>query len=74
MSALADKIARRQRLKHWWIPAILIDPLRRCPHEHQRGIYGDEILATMDWRGHFQRARCLDCGRLLPNLPPKAMP
>jgi hypothetical protein len=66
---ISAKIRRRQVFRNWWIPPILIDPLRRCPHETQWGIYGDEILATMNWRGHIKRARCLDCGRLLPDLP-----
>lgn len=34
----------------------------RCPHEHVRGIYGDEIIfATPD----FNRLQCLDCGKYL---------
>jgi hypothetical protein len=54
-----------QPLKIIWLPGWIADPLRRCPHLHQRGIYGDEIIAA-----GYKRARCLDCGRLLPNLPP----
>lgn len=44
-----------------WLPGWIADPLRRCPHANQRGIYGDEII-----QAEFKRARCLDCGRLLP--------
>jgi hypothetical protein len=61
----AERIRARQRFQHVWLPAVLVDPFRKCPHERQRGIYGDEIIAA-----HYKRARCLDCGRLLPNLPP----
>lgn len=65
MSKLAAKIRRRATLiPGIWLPAALIDPRGRCPHEHQRGIYGDEINA----RGG-KRARCYDCGRFLPELP-----
>ena len=63
----AERIRRRATLiPGIWLPGFLIDPLRRCRHEHQRGIYGDEIIDA-GWK----RARCLDCGRLLSNLPPK---
>jgi hypothetical protein len=53
-----------QPLVSWWLPARLADPLGRCPHMNQRPIHGDEINAAGG-----KRARCLDCGRLLPNLP-----
>lgn len=38
---------------------------RQCPHDRQRCLHGDAILA---FKG--KRARCLDCGRALPDLPP----
>lgn len=63
--ALADRIRGRQRIRWLWLPAVLVDPRRRCPHDCQRAIYGDEILTAK------ARARCLDCGRLLPDLPAK---
>lgn len=62
MSELARRIRRRATLiPGIWLPAILADPFRRCPHERQKRIYGDEIIAA-----GYRRARCLDCGRLLP--------
>ena len=54
-----------QPLKNWWLPGWLADPHKRCSHLWQRPIYGDEIIAA-----GFKRARCLECGRLLPSLPP----
>ena len=60
----AERIRRRQRISWLWIPGVIVDPLRKCPHERQSGIYGDEIIAA-----NFRRARCLDCGRLLKDLP-----
>lgn len=63
---MSDRIRRRQFLKNWWLPGWLVDPLRKCPHENQKGIYGDAIFYAK-----FRRARCLDCGRLLPHLPAK---
>lgn len=62
--AVSERIRRRQIFKWIWLPGWLVDPFGRCPHAIQKGIYGDEIFAA---GGH--RARCLDCGRLLPNLP-----
>lgn len=53
-----------QPLRNWWLPLPIADPLRRCQHERQRGIYGDEIIAA-----GWHRARCLDCGKLLDRLP-----
>lgn len=61
---MSERIRRRQFLTNWWIPGYIVDPLRRCPHERQMGIYGDEIILA-----GYNRARCLDCGRLLPDLP-----
>jgi hypothetical protein len=59
------RIHRRATLiPSMWMPALIADPLRRCQHPAQLPIYGDEIIAA-GWR----RARCLICGRLLPNLP-----
>jgi hypothetical protein len=60
---IANRIVRRQRFRNWWLPVLFVDPFRRCPHLFQRGIYGDEIIAA-----GYKRARCLDCGRLLPHL------
>lgn len=65
MSHIAERIRRRQGLSWLWLPGWLVDPRGRCPHERQRGIYGDEINASGG-----KRARCLDCGRLLDELPP----
>jgi hypothetical protein len=53
-----------QPFRRVWLPGWVADPLRHCQHEHQRGIYGDEIIAA-----NWHRARCLDCGRLLKRLP-----
>lgn len=53
----------RQPFTSVWLPGWLVDPLRRCSHDHQRGIYGDEA-----WTANA-RARCLNCGRLLDQLP-----
>jgi hypothetical protein len=58
-----DVSAAWQPLRNWWLPAWLADPLRRCRHEHQRRIYGDEIIAA-----NWHRVRCLDCGRLLEGM------
>lgn len=58
------RIRRRQNLKGIWLPGWMVDPLKKCPHINQRGIYGDEIILA-----NFRRARCLDCGRLLKHLP-----
>lgn len=63
---VADRIRHRQRFKHIWLPGWIVDPFKRCPHLQQRGIYGDEII-----QAGFKRARCLDCGRLLNELPLK---
>ncbi len=62
-----ELVRRRQRFKNWWLPGWFVDPRRRCPHETQRGIYGDEIIFA-----GYRRSRCLDCGRLLPDLPAPA--
>lgn len=64
IEAAAKYRRRATRIPGIWLPPLLVDPLRRCPHLHQQGIYGDEIIAA-GWK----RARCLDCGRLLPDLP-----
>lgn len=58
-----ERIARRQRLPGIWLPGWMVDPFHRCTHTRRRNIYGDEInLASGN------RSRCLDCGRLLPDL------
>mgnify|MGYP006935484068 CR=1 FL=1 len=58
---------RRRHIIHGiWLPGWLIDPLRRCTHTLRRNIYGEEI----DLAGG-RRSRCLDCGRLLPDLAPE---
>lgn len=61
---IALRIALRQRFVNWWLRLWIVDPWHRCPHLNQRGIYGDEIIAA-----GYNRARCLDCGKLLPDLP-----
>ena len=66
---IGAKIRRRTERLRWVYLPLIVDPFRRCPHEDQRGIYGDEIIAA-GWK----RARCLDCGRLLPDLPPGERP
>ena len=58
-----ERIARRQRFKHVWLPGWMVDPFHHCTHTLRRNIYGDEILAAGG-----NRSRCLDCGRLLPDL------
>lgn len=63
---VADRIRLRQRARTVWLPGFLVDPFRRCPHDCQRAIYGDEIIDA-----GFRRSRCLDCGRLLQDLPRK---
>lgn len=63
---LADRIARRQWLRWFWLPGFVVDPRRRCPHDCQQALYGDEIIDA-----GFRRSRCLDCGRLLRSLPRK---
>lgn len=61
-----EDIKRRQRFKHIWLPAWMVDPRRKCTHSEQYAIYGDEINAAGG-----KRARCLICSRLMPNLPTK---
>lgn len=62
---IADQIRQRQSMPGVWLPGWWVDPGRQCPHDCQRAIYGDEILEART------RSRCLDCGRLLPDLPAK---
>lgn len=48
-----------KRLRNWWRETRR---WRHCPHEHVRGIYGDEIIfGTPNWN----RLQCLDCGNFL---------
>lgn len=63
MSDRQAKIRRRQRFGGIWLPGWMVDPLRRCAHTNRRNIYGDEINLAGG-----NRSRCLDCGRLLPDL------
>ena len=58
---------RRHVIPGIWLPGWLIDPRRRCTHTRRRNIYGDEINLAGG-----RRSRCLDCGRLLPDLAPGA--
>lgn len=56
------RIRRRQNAQHIWWPGFLVDPFRRCSH-----------LNVMSIRFRNYRFRCLDCGRMLKDMPQKRL-
>jgi hypothetical protein len=60
---MTARIRRRHIIPGVWLPGWIVDPLRRCQHATRRNIYGDEVRLAGG-----NRSRCLDCGRLLPDL------